>query len=111
MVAYTSITYDLRQGLKFPIQNFITKQTSIDPSNDGADVWVAALDTFFQKDKELIDYVQLMAGLSAIGKVYVEALIMAVAVSLPSGMLSQECLVHIAEIYLQICLPLAAEER
>ncbi len=35
------------------------------------------LDTFFLKDADLIDYVQRMVGLSAIGKVYVEALIIA----------------------------------
>ena len=52
-------------------------QTTVDPSSDGADIWAAALDTFFLKDTDLIDYVQRMVGLSAIGKVYVEALIIA----------------------------------
>lgn len=74
-------TYDLRQGTKFPMEHrpehFITKQTTVDPSSDGADIWAAALDTFFLKDTDLIDYVQRMVGLSAIGKVYVEALIIA----------------------------------
>lgn len=74
-------TYDLRQGIHAPLEHkpehFITKQTTVDPSEVGADIWKAALDTFFLGDEELIEYVQKMVGLSAIGKVYVEALIIA----------------------------------
>lgn len=81
MLNTPTLTYDLRQGIKFPMdhrpEHFITKQTTVDPSNDGADIWADALDTFFLKDTDLIDYVQRMVGLSAIGKVYVEALIIA----------------------------------
>lgn len=81
MLNTPTLTYDLRQGTKFPMEHrpehFITKQTTVDPSSDGADIWKAALDTFFLKDIDLIDYVQRMVGLSAIGKVYVEALIIA----------------------------------
>ena len=81
MLNTPTFTYDLRKGLKFPLthdsEHFITKQTTIDPSNDGMDIWDSALDTFFLEDKDLIDYVQRMVGLSAIGKVYVEALIIA----------------------------------
>lgn len=81
MLNTPTLTYDLRQGIKFPMEHrpehFITKQTTVDPSSDGADIWEAALDTFFLKDTDLIDYVQRMVGLSAIGKVYVEALIIA----------------------------------
>ena len=76
-----SSTYDLRKGLKVKMEHnpsdFITKQTAVDPGIDGSDKWMDALDIFFQKDKELIDYVQRIVGLSAIGKVYVEALIIA----------------------------------
>lgn len=76
-----SFTYDLRRGLESPLehepQRFITKQTTVDPSTDGKDIWESALNTFFQNDKDLISYVQRMVGLSAIGKVYVEALIIA----------------------------------
>lgn len=57
--------------------DFITKQTTVDPSNDGENIWQDALDTFFCNDKELIDYVQQIVGLTVIGKVYVEALIIA----------------------------------
>ena len=35
------------------------------------------MNTFFQNDADLIDYVQKIVGLSAVGKVYVEALIIA----------------------------------
>lgn len=81
MLNTPTLTYDLRQGTKYPLEHrpehFITKQTTVDPSSDGADIWAAALDTFFLKDIDLIDYVQRMVGLSAIGKVYVEALIIA----------------------------------
>lgn len=81
MLNTPTLTYDLRQGIKFLMEHrpehFITKQTTVDPSSDGADIWAAALDTFFLKDTDLIDYVQRMVGLSAIGKVYVEALIIA----------------------------------
>ena len=81
MLNTPTLTYDLRQGIKFPMEHspehLITKQTTVAPSSDGADIWAAALDTFFLKDTDLIDYVQRMVGLSAIGKVYVEALIIA----------------------------------
>ena len=81
MLNTPTLTFDLRQGTKFTMEHrpehFITKQTTVDPSSDGADIWTAALDTFFLKDTDLIDYVQRMVGLSAIGKVYVEALIIA----------------------------------
>ena len=74
-------TYDLRKGAS-DIRNhnafdYITKQTAVDADSVGADLWEDALNTFFCKDKALIDYVQKIVGLSAIGKVYVEALIIA----------------------------------
>ena len=74
-------TYDLRIGLPSAHEHtpadFITKQTTVDPSGDGMDIWQDALETFFCGDNELIDYVQEIAGLSAIGKVCVEGLIIA----------------------------------
>lgn len=76
-----SATYDLRQGMRETIEHnsahYITKQTAVDPGSDGAEKWEDALNLFFMKDKELIEYVQKIVGLSAIGKVYVEALIIA----------------------------------
>ena len=74
-------TYDLRIGLppahEHTPADFITKQTTVDPSDEGMDIWQDALETFFCGDNELIDYVQEIAGLSAIGKVCVEGLIIA----------------------------------
>ena len=49
----------------------------MDPSGDGMDVWEDALQTFFQGDADLIRYVQEIVGLAAIGKVYIEALVIA----------------------------------
>lgn len=74
-----SWTYDLSRGLDGRMEHkseyFITKQTEFDPSNEGIDLWLGALNTFFCGDKELIEYVQQIAGLAAIGKVFLEALI------------------------------------
>ena len=57
--------------------DYITKQTAVDPSDDGADIWLDAIHTFFQGDADLIRYVQEIVGLAAIGKVYIEALVIA----------------------------------
>lgn len=74
-------TIDLRKGTRslrdHDPKDFITKQTAVAPGNDGADIWQDALNTFFQNDVALIDYVQKIVGLSAVGKVYVEGLIIA----------------------------------
>lgn len=74
-------TYDLRLGLvsarEHTATDFITKQTTVDPADEGMDIWQDALETLFCGDADLIRYVQEIAGLSAIGKVCVEALIIA----------------------------------
>lgn len=74
-----SLTFDLRTGeaREHRPDDFIAKQTAVDPSEEGSGIWESALDTFFCKDQELIEYVQQIAGLSAIGKVCVEGLIIA----------------------------------
>ena len=76
-----SATYDLRVGLSSAQDHnavdLITKQTTVDPSDEGMEIWEDALSTFFCGDKDLIRYVQDIAGLSAIGKVCVEGLIIA----------------------------------
>ena len=74
-----SSTCDLRTGAvrEHNAQDYITKQTAVDPSGDGMDVWEDALQTFFQGDADLIRYVQEIVGLAAIGKVYIEALVIA----------------------------------
>lgn len=72
-------TWDLREGTRRdhdPL-DLITHQTAVDPNNQGADVWEEALDVFFQADAELIGYVQRIVGLAAVGKVMVEALVIA----------------------------------
>ena len=72
-------TCDLRTGAvrEHNAQDYITKQTAVDPFGDGMDVWEDALQTFFQGDADLIRYVQEIVGLAAIGKVYIEALVIA----------------------------------
>lgn len=76
-----SATYDLSKGLEarheHDPKDFITKQTSVDPDNENSEIWDDAMDTFFQGDRELQAYVQDIAGLAAIGKVCLEALIIA----------------------------------
>lgn len=72
-------TYSLKsgQGKEHSYEDFITKQTAVEPDKNGVEIWQDALATFFCNDKELICYVQQIVGLASIGKVYVEALIIA----------------------------------
>ena len=72
-------TYDLRSGIdgaqaQEP-RNYITKITAFNPSEKGGELWEEALDTFFCGDRELIAYVQQIVGLAAIGKVFLESII------------------------------------
>ena len=74
-------TFDLRKGIagarEHSPEDFITKITSVSPSQKGQKIWLDCLDLIFQGDQSLIDYVQMICGLATIGKVYVEALIIA----------------------------------
>lgn len=74
-------TYDLRKGMagarEHSPEDFITKITSVSPSQKVMQIWLDSLNLIFQHNQELIDYVQMICGLAAIGKVYVEALIIA----------------------------------
>ena len=74
-------TYDLRLGMAgaraHSSADFITKTTTVSPSDHGGQIWLDCLDTIFCGDRELVDYVQLICGLAAVGKVAVEALIIA----------------------------------
>ena len=74
-------TYDLTKGLDglmpHKASDLLTKITNCAPGNDGEKLWEDALQLFFCGDLELIEYVQETVGLAAIGKVYVEALIIA----------------------------------
>lgn len=75
------VTFDLRKGIaggRAPeAEDHITKQTTASPGDKGEQIWLEALNTFFCNDQKLIDYVQQIVGLSAIGKVYLEAIIIA----------------------------------
>ena len=74
-------TYDLRKGMlgarAHDPEDFITKITAVSPSDKGKKIWLDCLDTIFKSDAELINYVQMICGLAAIGKVFVEAMIIA----------------------------------
>lgn len=74
-------TYDLRKGMdgahEHSPEDFITKITSVSPSHKGEEIWQDCLNLVFQSNQELIDYVQMVCGLASIGKVYLEALIIA----------------------------------
>ncbi|OKL48819.1 DNA primase [Boudabousia liubingyangii] len=76
-----SATYNLLEGIDsargHDPADLITKQTTVDPSEDGKHIWEAHLNALFQNDPELIGYVQRVCGLAAFGRVYVEALIIA----------------------------------
>ena len=74
-------TYDLRKGMsgaqpQDPADH-ITKITSVSPGEKGKEIWEKALQVFFCGDQDLIRYVQQVVGLAAIGKVYLEAIIIA----------------------------------
>ncbi|VEF05497.1 phage/plasmid primase, P4 family [Streptococcus equi] len=74
-------TYDLRQVTKgqqaHNPEDYITKMTAVSPSDKGQGLWQETLATFFCNDQELIDYVQEIIGMAAIGKVYQEHMIIA----------------------------------
>ncbi len=74
-------TYDLRKGLAgeqpHDPRDLITKITEAAPGDKGADIWKDCLDLIFCGDQELIDYVQQIVGMSAVGKVYAEQMIIA----------------------------------
>lgn len=74
-------TYDLTKGMSgghtHDPDDLITKVTKCSPGDEGMDLWLDTLNTFFCNDKELIQYVQEIVGMSAIGKVYAEHLIIA----------------------------------
>ena len=69
--------YDLRTGTRrdFSPDDLITKICSTAPGNEGRVLWKDFLNTIFLGNAELIAYVQKICGLGAIGKVYMEAVI------------------------------------
>lgn len=74
-------TYDLSKGMEgvqpHKAEDMITKISSCAPGDTGDQIWKDALDTFFHKDADLIQYVQRVVGMAAVGKVYQEHLIIA----------------------------------
>lgn len=74
-------TVDLSKGMDgirpHDAEDLITKCTAVAPGDTGADIWEKALDTFFCGNRDLIAYVKQIAGLAAIGHVFVEMLIIA----------------------------------
>ncbi|MBE7727926.1 MAG: DNA primase [Enterocloster citroniae] len=74
-------TYYLPDGLEgkrdHSPEDYITKITAAAPGDKGEKLWLDSLDTIFCKDRELIDYVQQIVGMAAVGRVYMEALIIA----------------------------------
>lgn len=79
MLNTPSGTYDLETGEmhEHKAEDLITKITAVSPCNEGRELWQKAISDFFCRDNDLIDYIQQIVGLSAIGKVYVEALVIA----------------------------------
>ena len=81
LICTPAATYDLRKGIAGAMphspNNFITKITAKSPSDKGKQIWIDCLNKIFAKNPELIDYVQIVCGLAAIGKVEVEGLIIA----------------------------------
>lgn len=74
-------TYYLPDGLDgrrdHSPEDYITKITTAAPGDKGREIWLDALDTIFCKDKDLIEYVQQIVGMAAVGRVYLESLIIA----------------------------------
>ena len=74
-------TIDLRDGIssarEHRASDLLTRCTLVSPGDEGKELWLDALDTFFGDDDDLKEYVQKIAGLSLIGNVFVEALIIA----------------------------------
>ena len=74
-------TYYLPEGLNgwkpTDPADLLTKVTAVVPSDVGKDLWEDALQLFFCGDQSLIDYVQMICGLCIVGKVYLEAMIIA----------------------------------
>lgn len=74
-------TYYLPDGLEgrrdHSPEDYITKITAAGPGDRGKDLWLDALDTIFCQDRALIDYVQQIVGMAAVGRVYLESLIIA----------------------------------
>lgn len=74
-------TFNLKEGVAgeqpHDPQDYITKLTTCSPGEEGKKLWEDSLELFFCGDKALIEYVQQVVGMAAVGKVYQEHLIIA----------------------------------
>ncbi len=74
-------TFDLGKGMEgmhpHDPDDLITKITACAPGDKGQKLWEDSLQLFFCNDQELINYVQEIVGMAAIGKVYAEHMIIA----------------------------------
>ena len=74
-------TYDLRKGMagkrEHDPKDYMTRMTAVGPDGQGAAMWEEALDTFFQGDAEVKEYVQMIAGMITVGEVRREEMIIA----------------------------------
>lgn len=70
---------DLRTGELRPSDPaaLCTKATAVAPGTDGADLWRSFLETITCGDNDLADYLQTVAGMAALGKVFTETLLIA----------------------------------
>lgn len=73
----TSGTFNLKTGEMKPHNptDYLTHCTSVSPSEQGNDIWQNFLYTVFCADEAVIDYVQSVCGLCAIGQVFVEQIV------------------------------------
>lgn len=70
---------DLRTGELHPSDPaaLCTKATAVTPGTEGADLWRSFLETITCGDNDLADYLQTVAGMAALGKVFTETLLIA----------------------------------
>lgn len=71
---------DLRTGAMMPHDpaHYITRKTSVSPSDEGAETWHEFLLQISCGDESIAEFLQQFAGMAAIGKVYEERLVIAV---------------------------------
>ena len=70
---------DLRTGELHPSDPaaLCTKATAVTPGTEGADLWRSFLETITCGDNDVADYLQTVAGMAALGKVFTETLLIA----------------------------------
>ena len=59
-------------------EDHFMKMTLVSAGDQGKQLWLNALNLFFNSDQDLIEYVQMSVGTAAFGKVYREGLIIAI---------------------------------